>query len=126
MLNNKWQTMTAAYLPYTASFRLTHCCTLKASRHKAMAIRIPCSRNSWLARAVNAAGFRNFTGTITELRVSPDLSSATVERVITDDAFEVPTTVARWGNRLATVNAKFDTGFPPSATTFEVVEVNAR
>ena len=63
---------------------------------------------------------------IVELRLSGDLSSATIVRRIGDNAFEVPTTVARWGNRLATVNAKFDTGFPPSATTFEVVEVNAR
>jgi sugar lactone lactonase YvrE len=66
---------------------------------------------------------QNFSNQITELKLSGDLSSATVRRVITDPAFEIPTTVARWGNRLATVNAKFDTGFPPTATTFEVVEV---
>jgi sugar lactone lactonase YvrE len=69
---------------------------------------------------------QNFSNQITELRLSGDLSSATVVRVITDDAFEIPTTVARWGNRLATVNAKFDTGLPPTATTYEVVEVDAR
>jgi sugar lactone lactonase YvrE len=66
---------------------------------------------------------QNFSNQITELQLTGDLSSATVRRVITDPAFEIPTTVARWGNRLATVNAKFDTGFPPTATTFEVVEV---
>lgn len=70
---------------------------------------------------------QNNDNQITELRLSGDLSSATVERVITnkdaDNAFETPTTVARWGSRLATVNAKFDTGFPPTAATFEVVEV---
>jgi sugar lactone lactonase YvrE len=69
---------------------------------------------------------QNFSNQITELRLSGDLGSATVVRTITDNAFEVPTTVARWGNRLATVNAKFDTGFPPTAPTYEVVEVNAR
>jgi sugar lactone lactonase YvrE len=69
---------------------------------------------------------RNNDNRIVELRLSGDLSSATIVRTITDDAFEVPTTVARWGNRLATVNAKFDTGFPPTAATFEVVEVRAR
>jgi sugar lactone lactonase YvrE len=69
---------------------------------------------------------RNNDNRIVELRLSGDLSSATIVRTITDDAFEVPTTVARWGNRLATVNAKFDTGFPPTAATFEVVEVSAR
>ena len=68
---------------------------------------------------------RNNDNRIVELRLSGDLSSATIVRTITDDAFEVPTTVARWGNRLATVNAKFDTGFPPTAATFEVVEVSA-
>jgi sugar lactone lactonase YvrE len=69
---------------------------------------------------------RNNDNRIVEVRLSGDLSSATIVRTITDDAFEVPTTVARWGNRLATVNAKFDTGFPPTAATFEVVEVRAR
>ena len=68
---------------------------------------------------------QNFSNQITELRLSGDLSSATIMRTITDNAFEVPTTVARWGNQLATVNAKFDTGFPPNAPTFEVVEVSA-
>ena len=68
---------------------------------------------------------RNVDNLIVELRLSGDLSAATVVRTITDDAFEVPTTVARWGNRLATVNAKFDTGFPPTAPSFEVEEVSA-
>jgi len=67
---------------------------------------------------------QNFSNQITELKVSGDLSSATVVQVITDPAFEVPTTVARWGNRLAAVNAKFDTGFPPTAATYDVVEVS--
>jgi sugar lactone lactonase YvrE len=67
---------------------------------------------------------QNFSNQVTELRVSPDLSSATVERVITNPNFEIPTTVARDGNRLAVVNAKFDTGFPPTATSFEVVVVS--
>jgi sugar lactone lactonase YvrE len=66
---------------------------------------------------------QNASNQITELRLSADLSSARVIKVITDDAFQTPTTVARWGNRLAAVNAKFDTGFPPTATSFEVVVV---
>jgi sugar lactone lactonase YvrE len=66
---------------------------------------------------------RNTDNEIDEFRLSGDLSSATLVQRITDPAFQVPTTVARWGHRLATVNAKFDTGFPPTATTFEVVEV---
>jgi sugar lactone lactonase YvrE len=66
---------------------------------------------------------RNTDNEIDEFKLSGDLRSATLVRRITDPAFKVPTTVARWGHRLATVNAKFDTGFPPTADTFEVVEV---
>jgi hypothetical protein len=36
----------------------------------------------------------------------------------------IPTTAARFGSRLAVVNAKFDTGIPPTATQFEVVLVD--
>lgn len=63
---------------------------------------------------------QNFSNQIAELRLSDDLSSATTVRVIRDGAFQIPTTVARWGNRLAAVNANFDTGQPP----FKVVVVN--
>lgn len=69
---------------------------------------------------------QNFLNQVTELKLAPDLSSATVERTITSAHFQVPTTVARDGTRLALVNAKFDTGFPPTATTWEVVVVEAR
>ena len=69
---------------------------------------------------------QNFSNQVTEFRLSPDLSSASVLRVITSPAFEIPTTAARDGNRLAIVNAKFDTGFPPTATSYEVVVVDGR
>jgi hypothetical protein len=46
-----------------------------------------------------------------------------IEEVITSDLFQTPATAARFGSRLAVVNAKFDTGFPPTATTWEVVLV---
>ena len=69
---------------------------------------------------------QNFSNQMTELRLSADLSSATVERIITSPRFEIPTAVARDGSRLAVVNAKFDTGFPPTATSFEVVIVDGR
>ena len=58
--------------------------------------------------------------------LSPDLASWTVEAVITSPLFQVPATVARHGSRLAVVNAKFDTGFPPTADEFEVVIVDGR
>jgi sugar lactone lactonase YvrE len=69
---------------------------------------------------------QNFSNQVAELRLSADLSSATVEGVITSPQFEIPTAVARDGSRLALVNAKFDTGFPPTATSFEVVIVDGR
>jgi hypothetical protein len=58
------------------------------------------------------------------VRLSPDLTSGTVEKVVTSELFQVPTTVARFGDRLAAVNAKFDTGIPPTADRYEVVIVD--
>jgi hypothetical protein len=46
-------------------------------------------------------------------------------KVITSDRFQTPTTAARFGKLLAVVNAKFDTGFPPTADEYEVVLVRA-
>jgi sugar lactone lactonase YvrE len=60
---------------------------------------------------------------IVEVTLSADLSSGTVDAVVTSPYFQVPTTVAAFGNRLVAVNAKYDTGFPPTAATFEVVTV---
>jgi sugar lactone lactonase YvrE len=67
---------------------------------------------------------QNVLNRIAEIQLTPDLSSGTLDGLITSQGFQVPTTVARYGDRLAAVNAKFDTGFPPSADTFEVVIVN--
>ena len=64
-----------------------------------------------------------FEDQVTRLRLSPDLTGAVVEKVITSDLFQTPTTVAVHGNRLAVVNAKFDTGIPPTAARYEVVIV---
>lgn len=65
-----------------------------------------------------------FLNTVTRLRLSPDLSGAVVEEVITSDLFQTPTTLAVHGSRLAVVNAKFDTGLPPTADEYEVVVVD--
>lgn len=67
---------------------------------------------------------QNFANQIAEIQLSGDLTSGSVTKVITSSLFEVPTTVARFGDRLAAVNAKFDTGFPPTATSFEVSVVD--
>jgi hypothetical protein len=67
---------------------------------------------------------QNFLNQIAEVRLSPDLTSGTVEKVVTSPLFQVPTTVARFGDRLAAVNAKFDTGIPPTADQYEVIIVD--
>jgi hypothetical protein len=64
------------------------------------------------------------TNQVTRIRLAADLSSGVVEKVITSDLFQVPTTAALFGSRLAVVNAKFDTGLPPTAKQFEVVVVD--
>jgi sugar lactone lactonase YvrE len=67
---------------------------------------------------------QNFLNQIAVVRLRPGLTSGTVEKLITSDLFQVPTTVARFGDRLAAVNAKFDTGIPPTADQYEVVIVD--
>lgn len=62
---------------------------------------------------------------ITRLTLAPDLTSATVDKVITSPHFAVPTTAALFGNRLAAANSHFDTGIPPTSPTYEVVVVDA-
>lgn len=64
---------------------------------------------------------RNNDNKIARFRLSADLSSGTLEKEITSPAFAVPTTAALFGNRLAAVNGHFDTGFPPTSPTYEVV-----
>jgi sugar lactone lactonase YvrE len=67
---------------------------------------------------------QNFSNQVARIRLAPDLSSGVVEEVITSDLFQVPTTAARFGSRLAVVNAKFDTGIPPTADQYEVILVD--
>jgi sugar lactone lactonase YvrE len=64
------------------------------------------------------------TNHVTRVQLSAHLTSGVIEEVITSDLFQTPATAARFGSRLAVVNAKFDTGFPPTATTWEVVLVD--
>ena len=73
----------------------------------------------------------NFANSIAKIKLSGDLSSGRIDRIITSDDFEVPSTVAVKGDRLAAVNAKFDLGLPPPfspgappGTHFEVVTVS--
>jgi hypothetical protein len=57
------------------------------------------------------------------MRLASDLASGGDRAVVTSDPFQTPTTAARFGSRLAVVNAKFDTGIPPTADQSEVVLV---
>jgi hypothetical protein len=66
---------------------------------------------------------QNFNNQISRMRLAPDLAAG-VEGVITSELFQVPTTAARFGSRLAVVNAKFDTGTPPTADQYEVIVVD--
>ena len=63
------------------------------------------------------------TDQVTQIRLAPDLSSGVVEEVITSALFQTRPPPL-FGSRLAVVNAKFDTGFPPTATQFEVIVVD--
>ena len=56
------------------------------------------------------------------LRLSPDLSTATLRTTMTDSDFDVPTTVAEFGSSLYVVNAKFGTT-PTPTTPYEIVKV---
>jgi hypothetical protein len=63
---------------------------------------------------------QNADNLISVWKLSSDFMSGTMQKTITSPLFEFPTTIARFGSRLAVANAKFDTGFPPTATQFEV------
>jgi sugar lactone lactonase YvrE len=74
----------------------------------------------------------NFANTVVGVTLTHDLSAGTITRTITSPLFEIPTTVAKHGDRLALVNAKFDLGVPPPfgpgappGTDFEVILVSA-
>jgi sugar lactone lactonase YvrE len=61
---------------------------------------------------------------VTRIRLAADLSSGVVKEVITSELFQTPTTAALFASRLAVVNAKFDTGIPPTADQYEVIVVD--
>ena len=58
------------------------------------------------------------------LSLDPSGTRATVVRTITSPRFDVPTTVARFGNRLYLPNARFTTPPTPS-TPYSVTQVPA-
>jgi hypothetical protein len=62
-----------------------------------------------------------FSNQITLVRLERDLKRGSVEEVITSGLFQSPSTAALVDDDLVAVNAKFDTGIPPTAEQYEAV-----
>lgn len=75
-----------------------------------------------LVRGHTVWAVQNMLNRIVRIDLSSDLSSGEIEDTITSPAFDIPTTVARFGNTLAAVNAQFNR----PASPYEVVLVPAR
>ena len=86
-------------------------------------VRVP-SVDGILLQGRTLYAVQNSLNQIAEVKLRGDLTSGRVTKVVRSSLFEFPTTVARFGDRLAAVNAKFDTGFPPTASSYEVVVVD--
>jgi len=69
-----------------------------------------------------AEGVTEGTGEVSTVRLRRNLSSGTIVRAISDERFDVPTTIARSGGRFYVVNGKFNTA-PTPMTPYEVVKV---
>jgi hypothetical protein len=68
---------------------------------------------------------RNLLNQVDVVKLARDLNSAEVVNSITSDLFDVPTTVAKHGNRLVLVNARF--GVPdPANAEYNLVQVPNR
>lgn len=65
---------------------------------------------------------QNRLNQIAVVELSPDFTEGTIVDMITSPAFRVPTTIARFGNWLYAVNARFGTT-PTPDTEYEVVRV---
>jgi sugar lactone lactonase YvrE len=76
-----------------------------------------------LAKGDTLYAVQNRINQVSRIDLSKDLSSGVVEDVIRSDAFNVPTTVALFGNTLALANAKFGVVDPGG---YEVVTTAAR
>jgi sugar lactone lactonase YvrE len=68
---------------------------------------------------------QRFINQISQFRLSDDLRSGTLEKVITDPLLRVPLTTVKFGDRLAVVNSHLDTGYPPTSPTYEVLVIHA-
>ncbi|WP_115786789.1 hypothetical protein [Arthrobacter silvisoli] len=66
---------------------------------------------------------QNFSNQISRVKLSADLSSGVVKDVITSPLFQIPTTAANFGGKLAVVNAKFGV---PAPGNFDVVVLRGK
>jgi len=94
---------------------------------------IPGSLDGMLLQGEKLWVVENVANMLIQVALSPGLSSGTITSTITSPLFEDPTTVAKFGDRLALPNARYDLGIPPPfgpgappGTTFNVVVVSAR
>lgn len=79
------------------------------------------AQTMWVVHTVEEAGQPDYR--VTRLQLSPDLRTGTIDHVIRSDRFETPATAALVDNTLAVVNAKFNTGIPPTAPQYEIIAV---
>lgn len=63
---------------------------------------------------------QNFSNLVARIDLSPDRSSGVVVSQTGNPGFDIPSTVARFGNRLYVVNARFTTP-PGPTTTYDVI-----
>lgn len=76
----------------------------------------------WVVHTVEDAGQRDYR--VTRIQLSPDLRTGSIDQVIRSAHFETPSTAALVDDTLAIVNAKFNTGIPPTASQYEIVTVS--
>jgi sugar lactone lactonase YvrE len=66
---------------------------------------------------------QNRLNKIAVIELNSDWTAGTVVDELTSESFRVPTTIARFGNNLYAVNARFDVQTPTPDTEYEVVRV---
>lgn len=64
---------------------------------------------------------QNFANQVAEVSLAEDLSTGEIASVLTSEEFRIPTTVARVGDRLVLVNARFDIEEPAPTDEYELV-----
>ncbi|MCP9489681.1 MAG: hypothetical protein MSC31_07360 [Solirubrobacteraceae bacterium MAG38_C4-C5] len=69
---------------------------------------------------------RNFDNVIAQVRLDADFEEGRIVRELRDEDFDVPTTIARFGNALYAVNARFGSAPMPETEDDDVVRVELR